>query len=475
MNVAVTLSTTAFAVGLLFAALTLYLSAAPGLPELRPFAMSCLFGALYAACNVIMAGDVEPRVGLWAAQISLAFGGLHGASWLYYRTVRERRRLFRYEKVLVAGVILGGFSTLIPGFLYTGEYWTHSVPWFHVTYHDGQTTVFAGIVYAYFCTTFIFLLARTIRRLHAGNRSELTDVLGLTALVSCGILDSLATVKILPTPYILDLGYLVLMLASGGALAKRFVSNARALEESAARLQSTQEALVQRERLAALGEMSAVVAHEVRNPLGVIFNALATIRHLPPHAKERDDLLRIVEEEADRLKRMVSDLLEFAQPRKLAVDSVVLEPLLASAVEAARSSLEDDQAEVDVDAASLRALPAVGCDERLVRQALVNLLVNALQAPRKRGPVRVRAGVEGDRIVILVIDDGAGVAEEDIKRIFLPFFTTRATGTGLGLSVVQRIAEAHGGGLTHEATPGGGATFALRLPTGRMDAVAAKA
>jgi signal transduction histidine kinase len=79
--------------------------------------------------------------------------------------------------------------------------------------------------------------------------------------------------------------------------------------------------------------------------------------------------------------------------------------------------------------------------------------------------VRVRARVDGAKLAISVIDDGEGVAEENIKSIFLPFFTTRATGTGLGLPVVQRIAEAHGGGLSHEPTPGGGATFVLRLPT----------
>ena len=465
MNVAVTLSITALVVGLLFAALTLHLSSAPGLPELRPFAMSCLFGALYAGCNAVMASDVQPRVGLWAAEISLAFGGLHGASWLFYRISRERRRPFRYEKVLIAGVIAFGFSTLVPGVVYTGVPWQHSVPWFHATYQDGQTTAFANVVYAYFCGTFLLLLSRSIRRLHAGDRSEISDVLGLTALLLCGIHDSLATVQVIPTPYILDLGYLFLVLFSGGALAQRFVANARALEEAAERLRSTQEELVRRERLAALGEMSAVVAHEVRNPLGVIFNALASIRHLPHHAEEREQLLRIVEEEADRLKRMVSDLLEFAQPRKLAVESVVLAPLVAGAVEAARSSIADAPSDVDVDLGAARALPAVSCDERLVRQAIVNLVVNALQAPRRRGPVRVRARVDGAKLAISVIDDGEGVAEENIKSIFLPFFTTRATGTGLGLPVVQRIAEAHGGGLSHEPTPGGGATFVLRLPT----------
>ena len=109
-------------------------------------------------------------------------------------------------------------------------------------------------------------------------------------------------------------------------------------------------------------------------------------------------------------------------------------------------------------------LPRVACDERLLRQALINLISNALQAPDRQGPVEVVAKVEEQSLALCVIDHGRGVSEDVASRIFVPFFTTRPTGTGLGLPVVRRIAEAHGGEVRLVPTPGGGATFEMWLP-----------
>ena len=119
--------------------------------------------------------------------------------------------------------------------------------------------------------------------------------------------------------------------------------------------------------------------------------------------------------------------------------------------------------EVNVDA----ALPEVEMDSQLVRQALMNLITNAMQAEHRKEPVSVTVKrLGGSWIRVAVTDDGAGVPGELGDKIYLPFFTTRSSGTGLGLPFVQRIAKAHGGVLTHEPTPGGGATFNLDLPTG---------
>jgi signal transduction histidine kinase len=118
------------------------------------------------------------------------------------------------------------------------------------------------------------------------------------------------------------------------------------------------------------------------------------------------------------------------------------------------------------------------CDERLVRQAVINLVTNALQATGRRSAVRVRVERESDRandeesVLIRVADDGEGVAEELRDRIFTPFFSARPTGTGLGLAVVRSSVEAHGGDVALTTTPGGGATFTIRLP--RRESAAAK-
>lgn len=236
------------------------------------------------------------------------------------------------------------------------------------------------------------------------------------------------------------------------------------LEHARQRLEQAQGELVKRERLAALGELTAVVAHEVRNPLAVIFNVLASLERALASDDRSRELLGILTVEADRLNRMVGSLLELAHPAHATPQATEVGPLVEEAIAAART-LVDPAAEVLVERPA--PLPAFVLDRELVRQALVNLVCNALQAPGRQGPVRVRVAMEPapeSALRLEVIDDGAGVPPELAERIFAPFFTTRATGSGLGLAVVQRVAEAHGGTVSLSPTPDGGATFALRLP-----------
>lgn len=230
-------------------------------------------------------------------------------------------------------------------------------------------------------------------------------------------------------------------------------------------LQKAQAQLVERERLAALGELAAVVAHEVRNPLGVIFNSLGALRRATQLEGIAADCLRMVGEEADRLNRIVGDLLDFARPYQLELRAERVETVLQTAAGAVRLAQPDaPPVEVNVEP----TLGAAGLDARLFHQALVNLISNAVQAS-PRSPVQLSARREtrtGGRswLVIDIADQGPGIAPEQAARIFQPFFTTKATGTGLGLAVVKRIVASHGGDVELHATPGGGATFRLVLP-----------
>jgi signal transduction histidine kinase len=148
-----------------------------------------------------------------------------------------------------------------------------------------------------------------------------------------------------------------------------------------------------------------------------------------------------------------------------AVDEVV-----RGAIESARAEVGASDGEVVLEVK--RGVSPMSCDERLVRQAVINLVTNALQAPGRRGPVRVtledgdgrEEGMAYDGLVLRVVDDGDGIAEELHERVFTPFYSTRPSGTGLGLAVVKSSADAHGGDVTLTTTPGGGATFTLRLP-----------
>jgi signal transduction histidine kinase len=208
----------------------------------------------------------------------------------------------------------------------------------------------------------------------------------------------------------------------------------------------------------------------------VVFNATASLRKAKLGGDDHQRLLDIVQEEADRLRDIVSDLLEFARPRPPQLAPAALGEVVSAAIAAAR-----DEAGAAADAVSLEVggdVRQLVCDERLVRQAVINLVTNALQATGRSSAVRVRVERESDRardeesVLIRVADDGEGVAEELRERIFTPFFSARPTGTGLGLAVVRRSVEAHGGDVSLTTTPGGGATFTIRLP--RRESAAAK-
>jgi signal transduction histidine kinase len=258
-------------------------------------------------------------------------------------------------------------------------------------------------------------------------------------------------------------------LAVAGQLALALLS-ARlydALRTSYAELARTQKELIDRERMAALGELSASIAHEVRNPLGVIFNSVGSLRRILNPQGDAALLLDIIGEEADRLNRMVGDLLDYSRPVQPALQPVPLRPLFEEAIESARqqagAGAENVAATVRVaeDAATVRA------DARLLRQALVNLFLNAYQAMPRAGRLDVRSSrgaIDGRPCAEIVVQDsGGGIAADIVDKIFQPFFTTKATGTGLGLAVVRRIVEGHGGTIDlGRISPG--AEFRLRLP-----------
>lgn len=222
--------------------------------------------------------------------------------------------------------------------------------------------------------------------------------------------------------------------------------------------------LVRRERLAAVGEMAAVLAHEVRNPLGVIFNALGTLKKQRLTDADVGPLLDIVAEEAERLRKLVTDLLDFARPPTPTLEAIAIAPIVREALEAARRDPSCAEvgalAELDVP----DSLPHVSTDPGLLRRALVNLLVNALQEAGPGGKVTAVASVLGANTLRLrVHNDGKPIAPEHVARVFEPFFTTKATGTGLGLAIVRRIVEDLRGSVELDA-PDEGVSFSVLLP-----------
>ncbi len=248
--------------------------------------------------------------------------------------------------------------------------------------------------------------------------------------------------------------------------AQRLYADLKASYDELARAQAE---VVRHERLAALGELAAVMAHEVRNPLGVIFNSLTTLKRVMKPTGDAEMLLNMVGEEAERLNRIVADLLDFARPYELVKKPIAIEPFILGAMDAAAQSLPPSLP-VKLVTRFDKELPPFPVDAHLLRQALINLVMNAAQSMPRGGAVTVAARIErrgmAPWLVIEVRDEGLGLPPRATEKLFQPFFTTKATGTGLGLAVVKRIVDSHGGEVVARPNEEKGTTFEVRLPGG---------
>jgi signal transduction histidine kinase len=230
-----------------------------------------------------------------------------------------------------------------------------------------------------------------------------------------------------------------------------------------AQIEQMQRELGTKKQLAAVGELAAAIAHEVRNPLAIIVNAAAGLRRPTLQVEDRNTLLGILDEETARLNRLVTDLLRFARPVIIKRSTVSI-PELAKRVE---GRLDDKQILL-VDIPEDSSLRVVQADANLLRLVFDNLVSNAFQAMPEGGTVRIVVSkddnVDSPFVKIDIIDQGQGMDEQVKARAIDPFYTTRPSGTGLGLPIVQRIVEAHGGRISIESAPNQGTTVSLLLP-----------
>jgi signal transduction histidine kinase len=242
-----------------------------------------------------------------------------------------------------------------------------------------------------------------------------------------------------------------------------FQETRRAYEE----LQHAQERLIRSEKLAAVGELAAHVAHGIRNPLSAISNSVGVLRR--DLALEGDDrrLLEVVYNESQRLAGMITDFLTYARPRPLQKSPQDLTKTLDDLL----LLLSQDQKTGDrlnIVREYDEGLPLVGMDSVQIRDAVWNLLVNAVEAMPDGGTLSVRIGnaslANPPAVELAVQDTGQGIPPEEQHNVFQPFQTSKADGSGLGLAIVQRIVENHGGSIDLVSTSSKGSTFKLRLP-----------
>jgi len=265
--------------------------------------------------------------------------------------------------------------------------------------------------------------------------------------------------------------------------------------EDRTRLLMMEEQLEREERLAAVGRLSAAIAHEIRNPLASITGSVQVLRSELDLSREDDELMGLIEREADRLGHLVTDFLQLTRGDQPALESGRIGALLQETVTLVNSKGLADGITVEAD---LSYDPLLRVDEAPMRQVFWNLVNNACQAMKGGGVLHLstqrvtaddlgrpsedsfvgtwnRAGAGENTGVpqllpgegalrILVEDTGAGIPDEELGRVFDPFFTTRSGGTGLGLAIVARIVQAHGGVITVQSQPGEGTRFAIWLP-----------
>ncbi len=239
---------------------------------------------------------------------------------------------------------------------------------------------------------------------------------------------------------------------------------ARRLGAAEAARSSAETAAIEKEQLAAIGELSAMIAHEIRNPLTIIGNAVATLRRAQTSPEDRSTLLDILEEESQRLNGLMGDLLSYARPVSLELQSVAVREIVERAL-----ALVPVREGLDVELVEPEPVGPVLADAKLLRQVFENLVTNAAQAMAGEDgtlTVKIRRGDDAGTpgVDVIVEDTGEGMDTGVRDRALLPFFTTRPSGTGLGLAIVVRFVRAHGGKIEIKSASGKGTSVRVFLP-----------
>jgi len=371
---------------------------------------------------------------------------------------------------------------------WSGALWRHGPTRLLVSHIFGgrvehQVAVSSSLGNVFYAVGLVETLATVALLVHAyrsGRRDALSSLVGICLIIPAVFNDvGLASGLFKNTLALLPHAFLVFAFGVAGTVLLRYRFAAGVLEQTTQRLEvrtaelrtshaelrEVQSELVTKNQLAAVGELAAAIAHEVRNPLAVIVNAVAGLRRVDGREEDRVILLGIVDEEAARLNRLVTDLLRFARPVSVKRSPVSLVEL---ANRSRSQAMDGHDVVVSIDADP--GLQTVWVDPSLFRLVFDNLVQNACQAMRGGGRVDIivsRGSLPtGPAVSILIKDHGHGMEAEVRDRALDPFFTTRPSGTGLGLPIVHRIVEAHGGQLSIESEEGVGTTVTLLLPLG---------
>jgi signal transduction histidine kinase/ActR/RegA family two-component response regulator len=448
----------------------------PGWRDQRWFWLIAASASLYTAFNVVVTLDMPPWVVQVCAHGNWAALALHVVAWNLHSAAHFHARSTRLERSFIVLVSLVAVLALLPNVLLGTGVLTHH--FLTVAYHEPPTTILGSLAALPLYLALLIPLARFLRDARQ-NHDARRYAIGLLILAAAGLNDLLASTGRYSLPYLLDAGFLLMVALVWTALMDRFTSATHRLDmlssqlegivtERTRELAKAHEALGQAERLAAIGRLSAGVAHEINNPSAAVVSNLSYLKtslangDLPADAQEAlEDSLTSM----GKIARIVRQLLDTG--RVAAADTSMrstFDVAMAAnnAVQTARAAL-DRPLDVNLQTA---AMFGVG-DQLMVEQVLVNLIVNGAQAvPESRAPrVKIRAEKLTSGVRITVSDNGAGMSDDVVRRAFEPFFSTKpfGKGTGLGLSVSLGLAKAIGGDLRVADTSPAGTTMELLI------------
>jgi len=480
MTFAASIALLSAGIALYVAVLARQLSRAPGWHDQRYFALAAVAVSGFALLNIPTTAPILSATGVFiCSRIQFALAAVHTAAWLRYSTALVGRPGSQTDRRLLPVLgLFGAIGALTPAFV-TSDVFTHTFRPLGIVYRSARMTVAGDLGYAVVLLLLLVPVTRFARAWRHGVANAGVQFLALVLLLLLSLNDTLVLAGVYSAPYLVDVAFLIPIAAVGYSLTWRFVEDARALKalrdglerqvaERTAELGRTQEALHRAEKLAALGQFAAGVAHEVNNPAAAL---AANLQYVQEH--ESEELSRngrdALDESMKAVQRIAAIVRQLLDAGRLAANpeprtSVAVGPLAEGAISVARARF--------ARRARLRNLVPEGLyvsgQEGVLTQVLVNLVVNAVQAVpegRTDGEVSVSVEPAGDRVRLVVTDNGAGMSSEVLGRAFEPFFTTKpfGSGTGLGLAVSRGLVGSLGGELWLESELGCGTRGVIEL------------
>ncbi|MBK8172381.1 MAG: response regulator [Sandaracinaceae bacterium] len=483
MTIAALISMLGAAMGIVVAGLAFGFSTAPGWRDTRWFAVVGVGSGFYTGLNSLATlRDVPERYIVATSPWLVHFAMLYAVGLLFYSCRRLQRKLGKLDYALAGAAIAVGLVSLIPGAAFTGEVFYSDVRWLGLRYVIARTSLLGDvslmIIVAISITCFVYFL----RALRKGGEGLQAHCLGVGLMMVTILVDSITSTGVINMPYVADAGFVVLVALVGANLTGRFVGSATALdqlknelelrvEQRTGQLAEVNEQLMRAEKLAALGQLSAGVAHEINNPAAAVSANLKYLERALQQGKVPDDARASIAESLDsvrRIARVVRQLLDAGRSAAAAAKPTELIFNVRNAFEASvRLALRASERKVDIQLDVPKSLRAVG-EQHVLEQVFTNVIVNAIHAiPKERtdGRIQIHAHETSTHVVVSVKDNGIGMSDETQRRVFEPFFTTRSLdeGTGLGLPVSLGLLRAVDGNLSFESELGIGTTASIEL------------